>query len=404
MRQTTHPTEPRDLVLALFTFAMIGASVVIVAIGTLIPVFESAFHLPKATLGLILTVLMLGPMLFTAVAGILADRFGDKAIVFVTGWLMGAALVAASIQRNFWWLLFWLFVYGVGYAGVTPAGSHAILFFFERRWRGIAMGIRQTGVPLGGFVGAALLPAVAAKHGYGGALIAGGVICIVTSLIAALGYREPVALRGERVSLRALFRGMIRIGLEARLLLVVAVSVTLVAVQIALMGFLPLTYANAGGFSRVMVAVAFGVSQIAAVAGRMTWGWLSDRPFGGNRMLPLAIVCVLSALASLGVGSVHGTDLRLAMLAAVLLGFAGEGWFGLAVIALAEIGGEEHSGSALGFGLTLIFIAATVTGPVFGTFIDHYGYRTAWYCLAAFALIGLAPALGAHARRERHAH
>ena len=403
MRQTTHPTEPRDLVLALFTVAMVGASVVIVGIGTLIPFFETAFHLPKATLGLILTVLMLGPMLFTATAGLLVDRFGDKAIVFVTGWIMGVALVIASLHQQFLWLLLWLFVYGAGYAGVTPAGSHAILFFFDRRSRGVAMGIRQMGVPLGGLVGAVLLPSVAIRYGYGAALVAGAIVCIATSMVAALCYREPVALRGEHASLRSLIAGMLHIGFEPALLLVVGVSVTLMAVQIALMGFLPLTYKNLGGYTHFIAAAVFGVSQIAAMGGRMTWGWISDRRFGGNRMLPLAIISVCSAVAAIGVGSLHAIDFALAVLAAALLGFAGEGWFGLTAIALAEIGGEEHAGSALGFGMTLIFIAAMIAAPVFGAVIDRFGYQAAWYALAAVALIGLVPALGAHATLQKRA-
>jgi len=403
MRQTAHPTEPRDLVLTLFTVAMLGASVVLVAIGTLMPFFEDAFHLPKAQLGLIVTVLLLGSTLFTAVAGLAVDRFGDKAIVLATGLLMGGALIAASLQEHFWWLILWLFVYGVGYAAVTPAGSHAILFFFDRRSRGTAMGIRQTGVPLAGVLGAVMLPLIAGTHGYTTALAAAGVLCLSTSTISALAYREPATLRGEHASAGELFAGMLRIGVEPRLLLVVGVSVVLIAVQVALMGFLPLTYARAAGLSTFYVAVMFGLSQLAAVAGRLGWGWLSDRLFAGNRMIPLGIICVCSAIAALGVGSLHSADLTLAALAASMLGFAGEGWVGLAVIAIAEIGGEEHAGSALGFGLTGIFVAGVVAAPLFGTLIDDFGYRTAWYALAGLSLMGIIPAFGAHLsmRRER---
>jgi len=382
---------------------MVGASVVIVAIGTLIPFFEAVFHLPKATLGLILTVLMLGPMLFTAAAGLLVDRFGDKAVVFVTGWLMGGALVVASLHQQFLWLLLWLSVYGAGYAGVTPAGSHAILFFFDRTSRGVAMGIRQMGVPLGGLVGAVLLPSVAHARGYSAALVAGGIACVITSLIASLGYREPIALRGEHASLRSLITGMLHIGAEPALLLVVGVSVALMAVQIALMGFLPLTFSHLGGYSAFEVAAIFGLSQVAAMGGRMTWGWISDRRFSGNRMVPMALICVCSAVAALGVGSIHSIGIVLGALTAALLGFAGEGWFGLTAIALAEIGGEEHSGSALGFGMTLIFVAAMVAAPLFGALIDRLGYQIAWYALAGVALVGLFPALGAHVKIQRRA-
>ena len=40
------------------------------------------------------------------------------------------------------------------------------------------------------------------------------------------------------------------------------------------------------------------------------------------------------------------TPLWAVVVLALVMGFSAEGWFGLSVIAFAEIGGEEHSGSA----------------------------------------------------------
>ena len=55
-------------------------------------------------------------------------------------------------------------LFGAAYAASTPAGGRAILAWFDRD-RGFAMGIRQTGVPVGGLLGALTLPLVA--HAFG---------------------------------------------------------------------------------------------------------------------------------------------------------------------------------------------------------------------------------------------
>jgi MFS family permease len=117
--------------------------------------------LERTQLGLILSIQMIGSVAMTSVAGLLTDRFGDKAVVFWSGAGMGLSLIAASLVATFSWLIFWLLMYGIGYAAVTPAGSHAIIFFFRKGDRGLAMGVRQCGVPLAGVIGSTVLPAIA---------------------------------------------------------------------------------------------------------------------------------------------------------------------------------------------------------------------------------------------------
>jgi hypothetical protein len=111
--------------------------------------------------------------------------------------------------------------------------------------------------------------------------------------------------------------------------------------------------------------------------------------------LPLAITCVLCALGSLAVADLRGMPLAALAGVAVLLGAAAEGWFGLAIIAMAEVGGEEHAGSALGFGLTWVMATAIVTPTIFQSIMQNIGIPTAWHALALLSLAGVIPAAGA---------
>jgi MFS family permease len=400
--------ESRYEVLALFTGAMVGASIFIVATGSLMTFFMSALHVSQTELGCILSIQMLGSVAMTSVAGLLTDRFGDKAVVLWSGLLMGAALIAASLVANFTWLIAWLLVYGIGYAAVTPAGSHAIIFFFAKADRGFAMGVRQCGVPLAGVVGSIVLPAIAAHFAYRGALAAAGALTILACTIAAALYREPHELEGERVSLRTMLVEMLQIAREARLILLTIASMILICGQFALIGFLTLTFVHAAGYALPVAVWLFTISQVAAIAGRLAWGWMSDHIFGGSRTMPLAAVCILVAFVALAISNVGtNTPLPLAALAAIALGFTAEGWLGVSVIGFAEIGGEEHSGSALGVGLTWTLVAAMATPAIFGAIVQVYGYAVAWRGLAMLEVLGVVPALLASSavvalfRRER---
>lgn len=387
------PESPYE-VLALFTGAMVGASLIIMSTGALMPFFAASLHLNQEQLGWVLSIQLAGSVLMTSVAGMLTDRFGDKAVVLWSGVLMSLALVAASLVESFGWLIGWLLVYGIGYAAVTPAGSHAIIFFFKKSDRGFAMGVRQCGVPLAGVVGSLLLPVVASHFNYRYALATAGVLTFAACVIASRLYREPAELEGERVSARTIFKDMIEIARDSRLILLTLASMALICGQLGLMGFFTVTLVHRAGYPLSLALALFTLSQIAAICGRLSWGWASDRIFNGSRTLPLATNCALVALLALVFASVGlGTPPWVAALLAFGLGFTAEGWLGVSVIGLAEIGGEEHAGSALGVGLTWILAAAFATPCLFGALAQVQGYEVAWRSLALLVAAGVIPAL-----------
>ena len=64
-----------------------------------------------------------------------------------------------------------------------------------------------------------------------------------------------------------------------------------------------------------------------------------------------------------------------------------------AVTALAEIGGTERAGSALGITMTAIFAMSAVGPYVFGAIADATSLDVAWLSTAALCVVGIAPAL-----------
>jgi sugar phosphate permease len=97
------------------------------------------------------------------------------------------------------------------------------------------------------------------------------------------------------------------------------------------------------------------LAQLAGMAGRIVFGVLSDRTFGGRRRAPLGIAGCLSAVCSLAI-AFTGPESSAAWLSALALvfGFAGIGWNGVPHTLMAELAGPSAAGTAVGLGLALV--------------------------------------------------
>ena len=379
-------------VLALMTGAQAGASVVQQALGALSPLLVVAFALTKAQLGVVFTALMLGSAVFTALAGVLTDRWGERRLLLGSGVIMTGALLAATAVPTYAWLVGSMALFGAGYAASTPAGGRAILAWFDRD-RGLAMGIRQTGVPIGGTIGAIILPLIAHAAGLSAAFIVAAVLVSVPTIVAVAFYRE---LRGGSGPGEPLAAGaparMRELARDPRLIGVVLTCTALVAVQLAMNAFITVTAVSVGTTAAV-AALTLAVAQAAAACGRLWWGWASDRLFAGDRLVPLVIVCIVAAgacavLATIGRGAVIEL-----FIAAAVLGASGAGWNGLMAASLTEIGGPARAASALGIGLTVIFGVSAAAPVAFGALADHTSLHLAWAAAGALALVGTVPVL-----------
>ena len=132
--------------------------------------------------------------------GAAADRWGERRILTlglaIAGLAeLGAASVDEPVQR---WLL--LFLVGASSASIHAASGRLILGWFGAPERGLAMGIRQMGQPLGVGLAAIVLPPLAVA-GVGTALAALGVACLALGgphLARRPGSRSVSSTRPDR--------------------------------------------------------------------------------------------------------------------------------------------------------------------------------------------------------------
>ena len=179
----------RWVVLAAGTLAQASFSASSVGLPALSPTLKSEYGLSLTQTGVVLAAVGIG-MLFTLLPwGLVADRV-DERWVIATG-LTGAAalLVAASRTHTFGAVTGVLVGVGALGASVNAASGRAIMAWFPSTELGLALGIRQTAIPIGGALGAAVLPVLGSSGGTHLAFLFLAAASLTGALIAAVFIR-----------------------------------------------------------------------------------------------------------------------------------------------------------------------------------------------------------------------
>jgi MFS family permease len=116
------------------------------------------------------------------------------------------------------------------------------------------------------------------------------------------------------------------------------------------------------------------------MAGRVIFGMLSDRLFGGRRRIVLVIAGIGSTVCSLLMaGTGPGTGWWMLAPLALAFGFFGIGWNGVQHTLMAELVGPRGAGTAVGLGLAISSLGVTICPPLFGLAVQHLGgFRIPW--------------------------
>jgi len=177
------PATPRRwLLLTLLTVAYGMGAFGMLGVSPLAPSLVDGLRLSRLDVAFIVPSVYLGGLFFSLPAGHLADRWGVRP-TFLGGLSLGAGgLALAAAAPRFSMFLGCLFLAGVGWSVVNPVLGKAIVDLFPVRERGIAMGIKQMGLTVGGVISALTLPPIAAALGWRAAVATCAVVMGVPAL------------------------------------------------------------------------------------------------------------------------------------------------------------------------------------------------------------------------------
>jgi sugar phosphate permease len=371
----------RWVVLAAGTLAQASFSALSVGLPALAPVLQAHYQLSLGQTGLALGAVGIGMLPTLLPWGVLADRTGERAVI-ATG-LAGAAaaLAAAAVTRTAAALVALLALAGALGASVNAASGRAVMSWFGEDERGLALGIRQTAIPIGGAGAAASLPWLASAGGTRLAFFALAAASLAGSAFAAALVRDSPARPAAAAPSDP--APLLR---DARMWLLGGGSALYLTAQIAITGFAVLFLHQHRGLSTHAAAGVLAGINLLGIAARVGSGRWSDRIRA--RVRPLReIGLALAAATGLTAALV---DASLAALIPVLVaaGVFGLAWNGLSFTAAAETAGTARSGAALGFQQTLLGICVAGVPPAFAAIVAASSWRAAFAAAAAGPLLG----------------
>ena len=162
-------------------------------------------------------------------------------------------------------------------------------------------------------------------------------------------------------------------------------------VQTVFLAFLVLYLRDVVQIALVIAAKYLVAAQVSGAIGRIGFGLLSDRLFGGRRRIVLAIAGLGSIGCALALSATApGTGPWLLAPLAVGIGVFGVGWNGVQHTLMAELAGPRAAGTAVGLGLAISSLGVAVCPPVFGLVVERLGgFGTGWVTLAVGMVLAL---------------
>jgi len=278
-------------------------------------------------------------------------------------------------------------VLGLGYGAAAPASTHLLVPQTPRSVFNMVMSLRQIGVPLGGVLGALILPPLALAVGWRLALLAElGPLLLLLGLMELPrrrwdADRDPHARVFGRVLLApfALLR-------DARIRRLSIASFVYSGMQLCFVAFMTVQLTTTGGFDLVTAGRMLAVYQVAGTVSRPIWGWVADKLLSPSRTL--AVHGAGMAVAAVAAGQIGpGWPGWAVVTVAVAAGCTAGGYTGVAYADYAALGGTRRT-EATGLGTAIMFAAVMLIPPSFGAAVTAMGsYAAPDIALAVLAAI-----------------
>ena len=339
-RGAVHTRSPRA-VLTAASAAQVAVSFVTFGLPAIGPELRRDFGLSLPELGAVLTAGFLGSALSLLAAGVAVDRLGSRTSM-TRGHVPGARARSwrPRCADTTLGLAAALVVFGIGSSVVTIAGVGALFRAYPPERRAWALGVRQMAVPLGGMIGAVLVPLLEALGGVSAVLYtaAGGVGLAGACVRAVSGGLGARAQAGGRLPDDPARARNAAAPPRRRFYIVVLQALLVYAVPAA----------RAAGLSAFAAWATFFAIQAAAGVARVVWGRVADRGGGARRVRTLVEAGRRRrgrARCSSRSRSIEGP--RVAVPAAVVFGFGALGWNAIVYVSAGERAPPELAGRSV---------------------------------------------------------
>jgi MFS family permease len=376
-------------ILAIVTVHQATASMFDQGVPVLTLYLQQALGVSLGFAAAIATVSNLGRAAASIPIGRLSDRMGGRRVLTIAGFMLGSSLGVVSLLHGVWSVSCLLVMGGICTAASTPAGSRAIIDAYPPGRRAVPLGIRQTGVPIGGLIVGFSLPLIAQAASVQAALLTLAAAGLLGGLLALVLPRSGRTSRARSQAPRPAVAGP-----AAWRNATACWGAILVIGQFGFLAFALPYLVRALGRSSLAGAGVIVMAQVGAIIGRVWWSWLAGSGAGRRRLAMITLSLAACAAACLMAALTAATPTWALYALAFGYGSTAMAWNGLWVLVVSELAPVGREASALGAGLTLVNVAAALGPWLLGAVLSLSGsFRLMWLALGMILGCSLPAAL-----------
>lgn len=324
---------------ALLGTAMVTATYMQGALSVVASDIIGEFGITRSQLGAAFTVFSLTGAVFSPVMGSLTDRHSRRVMtgLFALSWL---SVLMVAFAPGFAFLITGTVVGGIALAAGNPVTNRVIADEISVARRGLVVGFKQSGPPLGLLVAGALLPPLALAVGWRWAMAASAVIP-AAGMLASPFLLRPAAPRTSGTAAT--------VGDAPRTPIVFWLAVIGMGTAVALsavIAFEPLYAQERVGASAATAGALAAALGLTGMVARIVWGGLAGRlarPSTG-----LLSITVISMAAVAAVAGAQSTGLWLLWLGTIGTGLSLMAWHAVGWLMLIDSAGTGGVGKASG--------------------------------------------------------
>ena len=349
-------------------------------IYVLLPMWAAAFALTHTEVGA-LKLVMSGFLAATQVpAGIVAERYGERAVLVVGTVLAGVAYVLLGWAGGFLSLAAFLVVAGTGCGTQHPLVSAIISRAYPASGRRAALGTYNFTGDLGKVVAPAAVAAGAAAYGWPASAAAYGIfaLCGAAALGALLPGRTASPGEAEPRPRRQEPKGW---GITDRRGFAILSAIGMIdsGARLSFLTYLPFLLVEKGA-SIATIGQALALVFAGGAAGKLVCGHVAERA----GILRTVVLTEAATTALIAAAILLPLDMTMAVLP--LLGVALNGTSSVLYGTIGDFVEGDRQARAYGLFYTLGIGAGAVSPLVFGVVSDLWGVATALAAIAGFVV------------------
>lgn len=309
-----------------------------------IPVMTT-LNIDRIAFGLAISVGLIGTVIGGIGSGILADRFGRVKVLMTSLLIYGAATIGIALSRTFYELILFRFIVGLGLGAEWSTGMTLVAEIVPAEKRGFAVGLVQSGWPLGVLIAIADTILIYPIFGWRAAFAVASIPVLLVIYVRSKVPESTLWLQSKdkekhRISLLYLFSRK----LVSRTLIGLAIDVLAMFSYWMFWSWVPVFLAKERGFTVVRSAEWLIITQVGAWLGYISYGYLQDKL---GRRITWTIFTASEATMILAYVLLI-KDPLLMLAAGLFLGFFTGFWSGFGAV-LSELFPTKVRSTALGF-------------------------------------------------------